>query len=244
MRHPGRGGQMTADRRSGRRRHRSSPARRRRRPPRPARRAAAGTRCRRRSSSNPVDHPLLHSRIPGRRAAQLAGDREHRAGSRPGPQHRRPAGQVAQHRHRHHPLSACDQIPADHARTQPLGLGPHPVGQRGGLGGRRVGRGAEADDECGGAGAPIASMSAAFCAIALRPTSCGVDQSSRKCRPSTSMSVDTTVRPSAQPHHRGVVAGPQLGGAGLTAPGDQPVDHGKLSKLTQRGLVAAHSLGV
>ncbi|CFE48403.1 Uncharacterised protein [Mycobacterium tuberculosis] len=28
--------------------------------------------------------------------------------------------------------------------------------------------------------APIASMSAAFWAIALRPTSCGVDQSSRK----------------------------------------------------------------
>ena len=44
--------------------------------------------------------------------------------------------------------------------------------------------------------APIASMSAAFCAMALRPTSCGVDQSSRKCRPATSMSVDTTVLPS------------------------------------------------
>ena len=37
--------------------------------------------------------------------------------------------------------------------------------------------------------APIASMSAKFCTIAFLPTSSGVDQSRRKCLPSTSMSV-------------------------------------------------------
>src|SRR5699024_2218702 len=44
--------------------------------------------------------------------------------------------------------------------------------------------------------APIAAMSAAFWAIALWPTSAGADQSSRKCRPSTSMSVHTVTVPS------------------------------------------------
>jgi hypothetical protein len=44
--------------------------------------------------------------------------------------------------------------------------------------------------------APIAAMSARFCAAALRPTSYPSDQSRRKCRPSTIRSVVTTIRPS------------------------------------------------
>ena len=46
--------------------------------------------------------------------------------------------------------------------------------------------------------APIAAMSARFCAAALRPTSYAVDQSRRKCRPSRRMSVlATTLRSGA-----------------------------------------------
>src|SRR5690606_37252148 len=44
--------------------------------------------------------------------------------------------------------------------------------------------------------APIAATSARFCAAARRPTSYPVDQRVRKCRSSTSTSVDTTKRPS------------------------------------------------
>ncbi len=42
--------------------------------------------------------------------------------------------------------------------------------------------------------APMASMSAKFCTIDFRPISSGVDQSTRKCRPSMSMSVVATAR--------------------------------------------------
>lgn len=46
--------------------------------------------------------------------------------------------------------------------------------------------------------APMAAMSARFCAAALRPTSYAVDQSRRKCRPSRRMSVlATTLRSGA-----------------------------------------------
>ncbi len=46
--------------------------------------------------------------------------------------------------------------------------------------------------------APIAAMSARFWAAALRPTSYAVDQSRRKCRPSSRMSVlATTLRSGA-----------------------------------------------
>ncbi len=46
--------------------------------------------------------------------------------------------------------------------------------------------------------APMAAMSARFCAAALRPTSYAVDQSRRKCRPSSRMSVlATTLRSGA-----------------------------------------------
>ena len=76
--------------------------------------------------------------------------------------------------------------------------------------------------------APIASMSAAFCAMALRPTSCGVDQSSRKCRPATSMSVDTTVLPSPATTTAASSPGPNATDRRLIAARHQAVDHGEL----------------
>ncbi len=66
--------------------------------------------------------------------------------------------------------------------------------------------------------APIAAMSARFAAAARCPTSRAVDQSRRKCRPSTSTSVEATTRPSAAPHHGGVVTrAEQTVDAGLPA---------------------------
>ncbi len=81
---------------------------------------------------------------------------------------------------------------------------------------------------------PIASMSAAFWAIALRPTSCGVDQSSRKWRSCTSMSVDTTVRPSPADTTAASSPGPTTTARRLATAPHQPVDDGELAELLQR----------
>ncbi len=79
----------------------------------------------------------------------------------------------------------------------------------------------------------MASMSAAFCAMAFRPTSCGDDQSSRKCLPSTSMSVDTTVLPSAGDDDGGVVARTHRDHRRLVPACDEPVDDGELPQPSQ-----------
>ena len=78
--------------------------------------------------------------------------------------------------------------------------------------------------------------------MALRPMSCGDDQSSRKCLPSTSMSVDTTVLPSARGHHGGIVTRTHATTAGCVPAGDQPVDDGELPQPSQAvgRLVAGH----
>ena len=144
------------------------------------------------------------------------------------------AVQLAEHRHRHHPLRAADQIASDDAGTDAARLVPHSVDQRVHLGCRGVAGRAEARPRKPRRRAPIASMSAAFWAIALRPTSCGVDQSSRKCRSCTSMSVDTTVRPSPAGHHRRVVAGSERHRGGLAASAHQAIDDGELTDLPQR----------
>jgi len=68
-----------------------------------------------------------------------------------GPQHRRAAGQITEHGHRHDPLRAGDQISPDDVGADPGGFVPHSVGQRVDLCGSGFGWRTEADDERGDA---------------------------------------------------------------------------------------------
>lgn len=155
-----------------------------------------GTRCRRRSSSNcsiPLRHnsypacerpgsPISAMTSPGRAPLRRTGARPPRSPSAVtdtthcGPDTRSPPTMPAPNR------SASCHMPSATSTACAVSVCP----------------GAAKPTTNAVARPPIASMSAAFWAMALRPTSWGDDQSRRKWRSSTSMSVLTTVRPSGQ----------------------------------------------
>ena len=82
--------------------------------------------------------------------------------------------------------------------------------------------------------APMAAMSARLAAAAFRPTCSGVDQSSRKCTPSTSTSVLATTRPSGAATTAASSPGPEQGGGRLGPPRGHPGDHPELPDGGQR----------
>ncbi len=150
---------------------------------------------------------LCHKCISGSRPAEVAGDGHRVTGPRAAAQHRRAAAQVAERRHRDHPLRGADQVAADDARRRAAGLVPHAVGEFERLRGRRCPPARRTPTTNAVARPPIASMSAAFCAIALRPTSCG----DGPVQPEVT-ALDQHVGGHHGPavgggHHRGVVAG-------------------------------------
>ena len=134
-------------------------------------------------------------RISSCRSAQLSGDRHGVAGLRAAAAHRLATAEVTQHRHRNHPLRRADQITTDARPEQPR-LMPQPIGELERLRGSRVRGRAECDDERGGLRTHRLDVGGVL-RDGLAAHIMGVDQSSRKCRPATSMSVDTTVLPSA-----------------------------------------------
>ncbi len=195
---------MCRGRRRDRRRRRSSRSRRLPRPRRPARRAV-GDPVRvdqlRRTRNRRV-HAGEQQRQSRSRPAERPGDSDDVALSRTRAQHRTAAFEVAEDRHRHDDLVGLHQIAADHTRAESFRGTPRPsempAATASGVSG---GQPSETRNAVGRP--PIAAMSAPFWATAFRPTCSGVDQSSRKCRCSTSMSADTAAgRPASAPRPR------------------------------------------
>ncbi len=103
------------------------------------------------------------------------------------------------------------------------------IDQRARLRRRRVSAGAQSPTT-NAVAAPPSPRCRRHWAIALRPTSCGVDQSSPSC---TSMSVDTTVRPSPAVSAASS-PGPKQYRGGLSAPPHQPITAGARRGCAQR----------
>ena len=152
-------------------------------------------------------------RISSGRSAQLSGDRHGVAWLRAAAAHRLATAEVAQHRHRNHPLRRADQITADDARPEQPRLIPHPVGELERLRGSRVRGRAECDDERGGLRTHRLDVGGVLRdGLTAHVMRCG--PTGRKCRPATSMSVDTTVLPSSATTTAASSPGPNMTVAG------------------------------
>ena len=126
-------------------------------------------------------------------------------GRAPGADHRRPAAQVAEGGDRDGQGGAGRHVPADHARAdQWPPPRPSPSASSSAQAVSRSAGMQRATSRAVGV-APIAAMSARLAAAARCPTSRAVDQSRRKCRPSTSTSVRGHHPPVRRGHHRRVV---------------------------------------
>ncbi|CNW00718.1 Uncharacterised protein [Mycobacterium tuberculosis] len=180
-----------------------------------------------------VFNPVAPQRIASSRAAQLTDDGQHRAGLRPGAQHRGTTVKVTNRGDRHHPLPAADQIAADDAGTNAPRLLPHSVDQRARLRRRRLSGCSKADHERGGprphrldVGGILGDRLAAD-VLRCRPVQPEVTILHQHVRRHHSATI-------AGRHQRGIVAGPEQYRGGLSAPPHQPVDHGELAELLQR----------
>ncbi len=130
----------------------------------------------------------------------------------------------------------ADHIAADDGRPRHLALVPQPVHQLGGPGDREVGGDHQGPRSSAVGTAPMAAMSARFWAAALRPTSYAVDQSRRKCRPSSRMSVLATTLRSGAATTAASSPGPSRTAGSGGEPGRQLSDEAELPQLAHGSL--------
>ena len=174
---------------------------------------------------------------PRRRAAQFARHRDHRPGSGSAAQHRVPAVQIAQRGHRDHPLRAGDQIAADDSRAEQTRFGPHPVAEFGHLCRRGVRRRAESDHE----GRHPRTHRLDIRGVLRNRLAAHVMRAGPVETKMTTLDEhvgahrDPSVR---RIHDGGVIARSHPNSGRPASSGIQPVDHGELSQLLQRGVGA------
>ena len=164
-------------------------------------------------------------------------------GSRPLEQHGRAPTEIAERRHRDHPLRGADQVAADDARAASAGLLPHAVGQR------------LTASVAVSPGAPNATTNA----VAARTHRLDVGGVLRD-----GLAADVMRRGPVQPevpaldqhvgghhgaavgcsHHGRVVAGAERDPRRLIAPADQPVDDRELAELARLVWVILVMLGL
>ena len=230
-----------AGRRPSRPRRRSSPERRPRRPLGPVRRAAAGPDGVARSSSNPPV-PLLPQRISGAEWPSWPATASCEPGRAPdrstGARPARSPSTVTDTTH----CGLADQVAADDAAPTRSASSHIPSASARTCCGGRVGGRAETDHERGGPCAHRLDVGGVLrdglTADLLRAST---SPAGNAC-PSTSMSVETTTRPSASHNHRGVVARSERrrgAAAGARRPAGRSCANSPSS--TQRGRLSAPS---